>query len=33
MKIVEGLDQGPYLKQIKIKIDNQTTSKVYSNSK
>ena len=30
MKIVEGLDQGPYLKQIKIKIDNQTTSKVLS---
>ncbi len=28
MKIVEGLDEGPYLKQIKIKIDNQTTSKV-----
>lgn len=30
MKIVEGLDEGPYLKQIKIKIDNQTTSKVLS---
>tara|TARA_X000000368_G_scaffold414710_1_gene405055 strand:+ start:734 stop:1651 length:918 start_codon:yes stop_codon:yes gene_type:complete len=30
MKIEEGLDEGPYLKQIKIKIDNQTTSKVLS---
>ena len=30
MKIVEVLDEGPYLKQIKIKIDNQTTSKVLS---
>ena len=30
MKIEEGLDEGPYLKQIKIAIDDQTTSKILS---
>ncbi len=30
MKIEEGLDTGPYMKQIKVKIDNQTTTKSLS---
>ena len=30
MKIEEGLDTGPYIKQIKTRIDEQTTSKMLS---
>ena len=31
MKIQEKLDSGPFMKQIKVKIDNQTNSKALSN--
>ena len=30
MKIEEGLDEGPFMKQIKVKIDNTTTSEILS---
>ena len=30
MKIVEGLDTGPYIKQVKVKIDDKTTTKSLS---
>jgi methionyl-tRNA formyltransferase len=30
MKIEEGLDVGPYMKQIKVKIDDQTTTKLLN---
>tara|TARA_B110001452_G_scaffold266270_1_gene272704 strand:+ start:2503 stop:3423 length:921 start_codon:yes stop_codon:yes gene_type:complete len=30
MKIIEGLDNGPYMRQVKVNIDGQTTSGVLS---
>jgi methionyl-tRNA formyltransferase len=31
MRIEEGLDTGPYMKQVKVKIDEETNTKILSN--